>query len=120
MTKLRPRLEELAGATGRLSPRQVEMIGGMLAEVDRLERRRTALAGACVILSDGQGLSRWGKAQRLESHLRRFEKVGMKRVLSGAREPTELEVHLLVLMESGPRCASKLWEEIRDIFPERR
>lgn len=94
------------------------MVGGMLAELDRMDARRTALEAACAILDAGQGLSRWARACALETALRRFQAVGMKRVISGARLPTPLESALIVLMESGPRCASKLWEEIRDL-PQR-
>ena len=43
---LGPRLEALATATGCLSPRQVRLVGGMLAEIDRLDRRKTALAAS--------------------------------------------------------------------------
>lgn len=90
----------------------------MLDEITRLDARRTALQAACAILDGGQGLSTWQIARRLETALKRFAAVGMKRVESGHRPLTELEKHLLVLLESGPRCSSKLWLEIRDL-PER-
>lgn len=115
---LRPRLIDLATATGLLLPRQIRIVGAMLYEIDRLSARRTALERATAILDAGQGLSRWALAQRLEKALARFAAVGMKRVESGHRPLTELEKHLLVLLESGPRCSSKLWLEIRDL-PER-
>jgi len=47
--------------------------------------------------------------------LARFDAVGYRRVLDGHRQPTDLEKNLIVLLESGPRCASKLWAEIRDL-----
>ncbi len=113
------RLIELASATGSLTARQVTLIGGMLAAIDRLDARRTALERAVAILDGGQGLSRWALAVRLAEALARFQSVALRRVKTGARRPTALERDLQTILESGAQSANRLWEEIRDL-PERR
>lgn len=129
-------------ATGlQLVHRLNDMIGGLLAndipavvgkrisaaldESDARMARKTALERATAILDGGEGLSRWALAQRLESALVRFGKVGYWRVKSGHRTANELETCLIVLLETrGPKCAKKLWEEMGGFgiphFPESR
>lgn len=110
---LGPRLLSLASATGKLTPAQVRLVGATLDALDRMNARQRALAGASAILDAGQGLSRWALALRLESALTRFDGHPRRRVLAGYRPPTAFEQHLLVLLESGPRSAPRLWEELR-------
>lgn len=118
---LSPRLLSLATATGQLTAAQVRLIGACLDRLDAMNARRTAMEGAVAILDPGQGLSRWALALALESRLKRFDGLSRRRVLAGYRPATALEIHLLVLLESGPRCASKLWEELRcEHFPPAR
>jgi len=89
-------------------------IGVALDDADSRLARRAALERATAILDGNEGLSRWALAQRLESALERFGAVGYGRVKAGYREPDELERHLMTLLETGgPRCSSKLWEELR-------
>lgn len=89
-------------------------ISAALDDADSRMARKAALERATAILDAGGGLCRWQLSKRLESHLRRFGAVGYRRVKAGYREPSELETHLLVLLETpGAQCASKLWEELR-------
>ena len=98
---LGPRLEALATATGCLSPRQVRLVGGMLAEIDRLDRRKTALAASRDSLDPEGELSRWQCALRLEQALVRFDAVSRRRIESGYRTPTRLEIALLAMLDCG-------------------
>jgi hypothetical protein len=112
---LRPRLEQLATVTGTLSPRQVRLLGGTLAELDRLDRRQAAILAARDALDPDRRLSTWQCAKALERALRRFDGTPRKRILAGHRPPSRLEIALLVLVTDGPQCARKLWTEIREL-----
>lgn len=120
-----PRLLALSTATGTLTPTQVHMIGAALVELDRLSARRSALEAACRILNGNQGLSRWGLALALESHLRRFRGKARKRIEAGWKNPSDWELILHVLSgptpapgddEPEPTCARRLWDEIKEIW----
>lgn len=107
---LRPQLEWLATATGQLSGRQVRLVGGMLAELSRLDRRRAALEAATAILDPDGVLSK-----ALERALRRFDAVSRRRIEAGYRPPTALESALLALLDcGGPTCREKLYLELRE------
>ena len=111
---LAPRLLSLATATGYLSPGAIKLVGSMLAELDTLNARQAALNRACAILDAGQGLSRWTLALRLEAAAKRFKAVGYRRIVDGHRRcQNELELALFTLIETGPCCARKLWDELR-------
>lgn len=89
-----------------------KLSAAMDAADERLARK-AALTAATAILDAGEGLCRWRLAQSLGSRLSRFAAVGYGRVKSGHRAANELEMCLIVLIETrGPRCASKLWEEM--------
>lgn len=119
-------------ATGAvLADRLIRLVGGLLQNdipatigrrlsaaldcADEKMQRKAALAAAVAILDGGQGLCRWALAKRLEDALERFSAAPYRRIKAGYREPSELEAHLMTLIEAdGPRCAGKLWEEMRD------
>lgn len=112
----RPQLEALAMATGALTPAQVRMIGGMLAEVDRLERRKIALQGALRLLPGEIASNRWHAATAMESALKRIQAVAMRRILAGHRPPSPMESALLdMLAAGGPTCKEKLFRELREL-----
>lgn len=112
---LGPRLSELASATGTLSKRQCHLIGGMLKELGRLDKRKTALAAAVAHLNPGGELSDHQVSLRLELALKRLSGQPLKRILAGHRLPTMLEIELLILASDGPTSARRLWEELREI-----
>ena len=110
---LGPRLAALSLATGQLPGPAVRLLGGALAEIDRLTARQVALRRAANILDGGQGASLWESAQRLETALARF-RPAYRRIAAGHRAPhTELETALTVLSRDGPQSARRLWEEMR-------
>ena len=113
---LRQPLEQLALATGTLTVRQVRLIGGALAEIDRLERRKTAILAAWRLLPDEIAGNRWHAAMALESGLKRIQGVAGRRILAGYRQPTALESALLDMLQcNGPTCREKLYREIREL-----
>lgn len=101
--------------SGLLSPTMCAILKNAIVEVTRLIRRQAAL----LALWDTLGAPRskpWLVAKTLEAELRRFDGVRRSRVQAGRRTATPLEVHLLILLETGgPTCARKLWDELREL-----
>lgn len=113
---LGPRLSELASATGTLSPRQIRLVGGMLAEIGRLDRRKTALLAARDALDPASELGNWQVALRLELAIKRLKGQPIKRILAGYRQPTEIEKLLIALLAcGGPTCQERLNKELREL-----
>jgi hypothetical protein len=115
MADLGPRLHRIATATGALSPRQIQMIGGALDAIDALDVRQTALKAILDVLDPQGDVSRWALAQRLEGLLKRFNATARRRIETGGRPPTALESALLVMIDTGPVSARKLWTEVREL-----
>lgn len=112
---LGPRLLDLARATGQLSERQVRLVGGVLAELERLEGRKTAILEVLSCLPTEVAANRWQAALAIESGLRRIQGVAGRRITAGHRPPSPLEAALLdLLAQGGPASARKLWAEIRE------
>ena len=113
---LAPRLLALATATGYLSPGAIKLVGGMLAELDRMNARQAAIFGAWSVLWPEVGSDRWRLALELEREIKRFEVVGYRRVKGGYRAPDSLEKHLTVMLDcGGPRCHEKLYLELKEL-----
>ena len=98
--------------SGAVPPTIGRRLAEAVAATERRMTRQSALRCAVAAIDGGQGLSRWAVALRLEAALRRFEAVGYRRVRDGGRTASALDLAFCVLLESGPRCASKLWCEL--------
>lgn len=85
-----------------------------LIDADRQQRRQEAIAAAAECLDAGRGLSKHALAGLLSAELDRFESVGLRRVLSGSRPPSDLEKRLLVILQTdGPTSRDRLAKTLR-------
>jgi len=111
-------IQRLNGLIGGLLQNDIpavigKRISAAIDDADSRMARQAALKRLCKLLSAGETQSRWQLAQRLESALVRFSGTPHMRIKAGYREPSEIERHLMTLLETdGPRCASKLWAEL--------
>lgn len=123
---------EAATATGQLlAARLTALVGGLQAgsipasighrlaeavgDAERRMARQAALGVAVDWIDGGQGLSRWQIALRLEQALRRFQGCGYRRILEGGRRASALDRAFVELLNGGPTCARKLWQELRGL-----
>lgn len=91
-------------------------ISAALDQADRRQARQAALAAATALLDAERTLSLWSIAGELENHLKRFDGVARRRVENGSRLPTELESHLLILLQSdGPSTQRRIFEELKSL-----
>jgi hypothetical protein len=86
-----------------------EIVKG-LARASEKQRRWDALQAILAILDPDGVMGAWHGAQAIAERLRELDGVALRRIRSGAREPSELEALLMVLIEiPGPKCRDKLW-----------
>ncbi len=92
----------------------------LAAAVDKAEgqqRRMVALLGAVDALDPDGNLSLWHVSERLEDALERFQGAGYRRVRAGHRPPSDLEQHMIVLIEiPGPRCRESIYRELAQLI----
>ncbi len=90
------------------------------AAVDQVERkqvRHAALLAAADALDPDGNLSLWHVSERLEDALERFQGAGYRRVRAGHRPPSDLEQHMIVLIEiPGPRCRESIYRELAQLI----
>lgn len=120
MADLAPDLFRLATCTGQLTGRQIKMIGGALAEVDRLERRKAALLGAWRLLWPEVAADRWRLAGVLSVRLRRIQCGRRRLILAGHRIADPLERELLELLDcGGPESLERIHDELKELTEPR-
>lgn len=82
-------------------------------KVEKQQRRMAALLGAMAAIDPDGHLSLWHVSERLAGAMERFQGAGYRRVRAGHRPPSDLEQHMIVLIEiPGPCCRDSLWREL--------
>ena len=111
-----PRLLALASATGTLSPRKVELLGGALRELAEMNAKEKAFQTVCRAVDPAGRLSLTGLSIRLAQEYRDFKSRGYRRIAAGHRPvANDLEAAWVVLCEcecpgSPKRIRDKLKE----------
>lgn len=101
---------------GEVPARIGRRLTAAILAADAQMTRQAALERVMTLLDCGQGQSTWAKAQGIARALERFNGTPYRRIQRQDRAPTDLEKCLIVLLEiPGPRCAGKLWTEIREL-----
>lgn len=88
-------------------------LAAAVAKAEGQQRRMVALLAAADALDPDGNLSLWQVSERLADALERFQGAAYRRVRAGHRPPSDLEQHMIVLIEiPGPRCRDSLYREL--------
>lgn len=110
-----PRLLALASATGTLSPRKVELLGGALRELAKLDAREKAFQTVCCAVDPEGRLSPTGLSIALSRDFRRFKAVAAGRIAKGHRPvANDIEAAWVVLCDCDcPASARRIRDWIK-------